>query len=294
MTEGDDRVDAGPDDAVPDDAVPATRHRHSRTPAIVLAVVVAVAAVAGIGWFVRAWTQRGAEEVSVDKARERSAAGSTQVKALLQPATGVFTYRATGTETLSLLGTSQQWGDTLPLTVTALADGCWQTRIDYSTNHRHTQDFCPAGRELHEVGGRVFQSFDFVAAKVDDETVFTCDPPVVTLQLDAEPGDTWPTKCEGTSPARGTHVTSAGTNTFVGRETLAIGGRPTKALRYRLARTLSGDQKGTDADEYWYDAETGLLLKGTKDVAVASPSPVGDIDYTEKGTFELTSLTPAG
>jgi hypothetical protein len=121
-----------------------------------------------------------------------------------------------------------------------------------------------------------------------------CDPPVITLKLDAKAGDQWPALCQGSSPARGTHVTSSGTNTFVGREDLTIDAKPVPVLHYRLERTLSGDQKGTDHDEYFYDAETGLLLKGTRSVAVASPSPIGDVNYTEQGSFEITSLTPVG
>ncbi len=73
---------------------------------------------------------------------------------------------------------------------------------------------------------------------------------------------------------------------------MVIDGERVAALHYRHDREITGDQQGTNRVEHWYEAATGLLLKGSREVEVASPSPIGDIVYSESGTFELTSLSP--
>jgi hypothetical protein len=256
--------------------------------------VVSSALVVGAAVFARAWSERGADEASVDEAIESQQTASTVEAADLQPATGVYTYSATGTEALSLLDTGQGWGDTIPATVTALAGGCWEHRMEFSTNHRATQRLCPDGDRLLEEGSTVFQSFDFVAATVDDETVFTCDPPSVVIDLAASPGDSWPASCDGASEARGTSTRSAGDTEFLGEDTIEIAGEEVRSLHYRHDRTITGDQTGVNRVEHWYDAATGLLLKGVREVEVASPSPIGDVTYTESGSFVLDRLSPAG
>ena len=230
----------------------------------------------------------------MDEAIESQQTASTVQAADLQPGTGVYTYSATGTEALSLLDTGQDWGDTIPATVTAVAGGCWEHRMEFSTNHWATQRLCPDGDRLLEQGSTVFQSFDFVAAEVGDETVFTCDPPSVVIDLGASPGDAWPAACDGASEARGTSTRSAGDTEFLGEETIDIAGEEVRSLHYRHDRRITGDQTGVNRVEHWYDAATGLLLKGVREVEVASPSPIGDVTYTESGSFELDRLSPAG
>lgn len=254
--------------------------------------VALVASLAALAWFLVAWGERGAEEASVQDAIDSARDATTAVAATLAPATGVYTYASSGSEALSLLGTGQEWGDTIPATVTAVGDGCWEHRMDYSTNHWASQEFCPEGDRLMERSGVVFQRFDFVAVTVDEETVFRCEPPTATIDLGASPGDSWPSRCDGTSAQRGTTTISAGQNEFIGEETVVVEGEDIAALHYRLDREITGDQQGTNRVESWFHASTGLLLKGTREVEVASPSPIGDIVYTESGTFELTSLSP--
>lgn len=243
--------------------------------------------------FAIAWTQRGAEQASVEEAVEGLDGGAADTKTgFLRPAGGVYVYEGSGTEQLSLLSTGQTWGPRLPGTVTRADDGCWTFRIDYSTNHRQWTDYCPRGRVLEEDGGRTFQSFDFVVSTIDDRNVFVCDPPGEAIRVDAEPGSSWPQSCVGRSPARRTEVTSSGTNTFVGIESVEVEGKAVRAYRYRADRTLSGDQTGAETTETWFRVPDGLPLRATRSVRVESPSPIGAVTYTEEGTYTLTSLAP--
>lgn len=243
--------------------------------------------------FAIVWSQRGAEQASVEEAVEGLGGRAGDATAgFLRPASGVYVYEGSGTEQLSLLSTGQAWGPRLPATVTHSRHGCWTFRIDYSTNHRQWTDYCPRGRVLEEDGGRTFQSFDFVVSTIDDRNVFICDPPGEAIRVDAEPGSAWPQSCVGRSAERGTEVVSSGTNTFVGIETVEVEERPIRAYRYRSERTLSGDQAGTETSETWFRVSDALPLRVIRDVRVESPSPIGAVTYTEQGTYRLTSLVP--
>jgi hypothetical protein len=277
-----------------------TRRRWFRRPGVVVPIgLVALAAAVGAAFFLRAWNERGADEASVDRSVEgfrEDQAGDGSV-GLLRPAAGVYTYAAQGTEQLSLLGTTQAWGDQVPATVTIVegpagTEGCWTIRFEFSTNHTQATTYCADERVLEEVTGSTSQTFDFVATQVTDVTEFRCDPPGQLVKLDAEPGESWEQSCQGTSPERGTTVTSAGTNTFLGVEPVEVGDEAVDALHYRVDRTLSGDQDGIESTEYWFDPRTALPLQAVRAITVASPSPLGDITYTEEGRYRLTSLTP--
>lgn len=265
--------------------------RPGRVALIALAVVVLIGGAA----LAVAWPNRGAHQAStedvVDRFREEGS-DTDEPAGDLDPPAGVYTYDGTGTERLSLLDTQQSWGPSVPASVVYDDEGCWTIRVDYSTNHHQTIRYCSEDGVLRETGGETYQRFDFVAFQAEDTTVFVCDPPSDSIRLDAAPGDAWEHTCRGRSSARGTEVTSTGPTTFVGPETIDVGGEPVAALHYRMERTLAGDQRGAETTEHWYAADDAMLLRLTHDVAVASPSPVGDVDYTEVGELTLTSRTP--
>lgn len=255
-------------------------------------MLLGLVATIGIGLAV-VWGGRGAEEASLDDAvarfRDRQASGGA---GFLRPAEGVYTYRGSGDEKLSILGASQHWGPTLPATVLASGEDCWVFSVEFSTNHTQETTYCPNGNGLDEAGGRTLQRFDFGAFAVDDVNTFTCEPRAETIRVAAEPGDHWRQSCTGHSSSQGTTVTSAGPNTFVGLDRIRVDGELVDAFHYRQERTLSGDQTGTSRDDVWFDADNALPLRIKRDVQVESPSPLGAITYTEAGTLTLDSLEP--
>ncbi len=266
--------------------------RRGRVALVLAAIVVVLVAIGVI-----VWVTRGPDEVSTDEAIERfRGEGNGEVEPasdarLELPEPGVYTYAADGSESLSVLGTTQAWGPTMPATITHEDDGCWRLRIDYSTHHWRSQLLCAEAGDLVEREGSTYQAFDF-GVLIENTGAFTCDPPHVLMRSDADVGDEWRVRCEGTSAEQGTTVTTAGTNTYLGTETLRIDGRPVEAHHYRQDRTLSGDQTGTQEDHQWYSVETGLLLRARSSVEAVSPSPIGDVTYTESGEYTLTSLRP--
>jgi hypothetical protein len=72
---------------------------------------------------------------------------------------------------------------------------------------------------------------------------------------------------------------------------LTVDGVAVDAWHFRQDRTITGAQEGGKTAEMWF-REDGLLLRSERDIEVRSPSPVGDITYTETGSVELTGLEP--
>jgi len=152
--------------------------------------------------FVVLWRRSGAHPVSTDEARRRfeQSSSSTQPPNAtdLRPTAGVYVYRGSGTEHLSLPPKSQQ-GPQMPATVTHRSDGCWTFRLDYSSRHWQTWIYCPRNGGLVELGGQTFERWDFVFTKYDSTSNFTCDPPSITIRTNMHPGEQWQQQCRGTS-----------------------------------------------------------------------------------------------
>jgi hypothetical protein len=273
---------------------PGRRHRHL---ARIVAAVVGVTLLAGAATFVVLWNRTSSEPVSMDEARTRAEAdiptADQSVDAVpLRPAAGVYLYSGEGTEHLDKPPVTQTQGPDMPGTVTHLAGQCWRLRVDYSTNHWQSWDYCPAGSGLTENAGAFFQRLDLVVAEVDTSSSYTCDPPVDTIRETQQVGDTWTQECRGTSTGSDGDIVSSGPYTYVGPERLDIGGTEVEALHYHRLRNLTGSQTGTEDVNVWFDAATGLPLRNHRDITVHNDSLIGGVTYEENGSFELASISP--
>jgi hypothetical protein len=268
------------------------RHWFGRPRWIVLLIVTAVLAAAAIP-FAIAWSHRGAKEASIESAVDkfRKSHGASTA-GFLRPASGVYTFVGTGTEKISRPATTQHWGPRIPVTVTKDTNSCWTFRVDYSTHHWQAVHYCANGRVLQETGETTFQAFDFVAFEAEDTNDTVSKAPIDRIRVDAKPGARWTVASNGRSTSRGTKFHATGTETFVGIDRLRIRGEVVPAYHYNADRTLSGSQSGSERYDIWYSVLNGLPVKTDRHVKVTSPSPIGDVTYTENGTYTLTSLTP--
>ncbi len=273
--------------------LPARRPPRSRR-RIVVAVVVVVAFVA-IVVVVILWNRSGAHQASTSDAQrrfEQSSATQPPNTSVLRPAAGVYSYRGSGTEHLSLPPKTQNQGPLMPATVTHRTDGCWTFRIDYNTAHWQTWIYCPRNGGLVELGGQTFERWDFVFTKYDSTSTFTCDPPSVAIRATMRAGDQWRQTCSGKSSGTTGTATTSGPYTFVGPENVVVGGTAVPAYHFRQVRTLSGNQTGTQSADLWFAVNDGLPLRNERQVTVHTDTVIGSSTYTESGSFELTSLVP--
>jgi hypothetical protein len=284
-----DDVNAPPTDR----EIPHARQHRARW--LVAGTVLVVLIVGGV-WFAIQWLGRGPEEASVSDAVDRFRTSPTDPSpsGMLAPAAGVYTYVGQGEEHLSFLSTSQPEGPTLPGTITHGDAGCWTFEIEYNSFHRQSWEWCEQDGRLVERGGTTYQQFDFGAFKVDDTSRVLCDPPFVAFDPGARPGDTAAVDCRGDSETIGTELSSQGTARFVGHESVDVAARTVPALHYRMRREISGDQTGEERTDMWFSADNGMPLRNAREIIVVSPAPapLNSVTYTERGEWQLATLTP--
>lgn len=264
------------------------RHRHRRWPWIALGTVVALVVAGGALWL----SGDRAQQVSVQQAREQ--AGTLGgVAGTLRPAPGVYRYVGSGTERLSVPPLSQPEGPTIPVTVRLEPRDCFVFRVDYSSHHWQTWNYCRHGGDLWEAGGSQWQLWSIGPVNVTSVGAMTCTR-TMALAPGAGSGRTWSAACQGTNSAVSGKIFSRGTYRSLGDVTLRIGGTPVRCARYLRIRTNSGAQHGTERSEVWFDVATGLPVRMVQHLHATTQTGFGSTTYDQTGVFSATSPRPVG
>ncbi len=271
------------------------RHLHWRwwtLPAVLVVLVLA----AGLFVFGRyeLRSHPGAKPMgdALNAFRSASTAPGGKGAGLRAPAVGVYRLEGQGGEKISFPPNSQKDGAVMPASVVSLADGCWRWHVDYNVAHWEEYDFCPQGLQLMMAANRNSQAWDFGVVVVKNLAQYRCDPHSVVLPVDAAAGQVFRQSCSGSNSATPGVSNLATDVRVVGIETLPIGGVATSTVHEVLQITVSGAQKGTGTEDWWYVADTGLPVRMERQIKVGSPSPVGTVTYTEAGSWQMTSLQP--
>ena len=120
-----------------------------------------------------------------------------------------------------------------------------------------------------------------------------CDPGTLALPAVRSVRKSSSARCIGTSTQINGEVVIAGSYRSLGESTVVIAGHNVRAVHFLQQWILSGALVGTERDEVWFDAATGLPLENHRSIRVRTDTPFGSSTYTETGEFELRSLTPA-
>ena len=232
-----------------------------------------------------------ARPVSVDQAVSHYHPDASADRGV-HPTPGVYDYRGSGTDRLTLPPLKQAEGPTLPGTVEVQANGCWSFRIDYSTNHWQSWTYCAASFWARRDRGIGLPALDHWSAARDqpldtavsiriDERAGDCvhDQGVAGTMyrvLDADPRRI--DQCRG-DPLRGS------ASPLIARHKIA-------SVHVEVEWRLSGPQVGIEHDDLWYDARSGLPLENRRSIHVRTTTPFGSSTYTENGQFVLESLHP--
>lgn len=281
------RPPAGAGPAPPPPPPSVRRRRHRRWP-WVLGGFALLLVVVGVVFFVVDWYP--AHPVSIGEA-EQQLGSQGQGTAGARPARGVYLYTGSGTDKLSLPPLSQSEGPTMPGTVTLQGNDCWTFRVDYSSHHWETWKFCrDADNDTVERGGKIWQLWAIGPLRETNLTNLSCTASTMWLPATAAAGQTWHSHCRGTSSAVKGVMHSDGPYRFVRDATLEVAGRPVRTAEFLQLRTETGAQRGTERDEMWIDATSGLPVKMYQDISVLTATPFGTSRYTQVGTFTLRSL----
>jgi hypothetical protein len=267
---------------------PSERPRHRRWPWVLGAVVLLLGGGAIVVWL----TTSRAVPVSIAQAEGRLGTNDSIGSLGNRPAPGVYRFTGSGTDRLSLPPLSQPEGPTMPGTVSLVGSDCWTFRIDYSSHHWQTWDFCDRGGTLVETGGAVWQLWSIGPINVTNMTTLRCTRTSTWIPSHLVAGSSWRTSCGGTSTAVHGPMTTAGSDRYVRTVTMKIGGRPVAAEYFRQVRKDSGAQRGTEVSSVWLEEGNGLPLRLTENIEVVTGTPFGTSTYRQQGVFQLKSLSP--
>lgn len=259
---------------------------------VVVAVIVIFLAVAVGSYVFR--PQPGAR--SIGAAAGAFEATTTTVltpRAFTLPPAGVYRATGSGFERIAVPPDTIHDSNIMPVSVSYLPGGCWRWHLDYSTAHWHEYDFCPHDGRLLLERQQNSLTWDFGLTSVANLARFTCDPPSPIVVESPRPGEVFAHRCAGTNTAVSGTSTAAGSVTIVGIRDVRVGGHSVQAIEMTRHQTISGGQSGT-LDETWcFATATGMPLTESRAYHLTTSSSIGDIAYTEIGSWHLDSMVPA-
>jgi hypothetical protein len=270
-------------------------NRHHRR--LLLAfIVILLLIVSSVGYVTLSYVFRshpGAKSLSSAISTYRRGQDTTRSDLRYEPpAQGIYALKGQGSERISFPPNSQNDGAVMPASVTYTAHGCWSWHLDYNTAHWDEYDFCPSGNQLLQTGYRNFQSWDFGTLTVKNLASFTCPSDAVVLAENPMAAQKLGWTCSGTNTSVSGRTTERVVTPVVGTATLLIGKAKVKAVHEVEMITLSGVQKGTVVENWWFSATNGLPLRVERHITILTASPLGTITYNEDGSWQMASLTP--
>jgi hypothetical protein len=195
------------------------------------------------------------------------------------PSPGVYSYRTTGGESLSIPGMARSFPPTTSMIVTG--GNCATVSWVPLTQHTETTTECAGSGGGFTVPRLVTQES---IAGSDTTSTVTCPATAYLLPPNATPGQKWSASCALRSPAEKVALNGE----MLGRSTLSIGSHSVSVERTRITLTFDGSQAGTNPTDFWIVPSSGLIVQEREAVAVTS----GGIHYTESMLSTLTGLSP--
>jgi len=274
------------------------RHHSLRWIALfgsIVAVVVAIPIIVLLSMFVFR-DNPGAK--SLDDALEAFRNGdSSAVESIgavvTRPPSGVYQADASGKASISFPPTSQNYGASVPVTVTHRGDSCWTTTVDFNTAFQQRWDYCIENGVLTEHGNYTTTAWDLGAASITNKSEFLCSPPGTLISPGERRNEVSTYICSGTSDNIEGTTTSSVTFESLGMATLTVGDTQVPTFHYKERDELTGPQRGSTVIDYWYAAADMLLVRMERHIDLRTNSPVGDVTYREDGEWQLSTLTPS-
>jgi hypothetical protein len=211
--------------------------------------------------------------------REQTEKMLTSLRNHLTPP-GVYTYRTTGGEGLSLMGVARAFPSSTSMIVT---DGrCATVSWVPITEHTEATTVC-TGADGALIVPRLVTTESI--ASTDTTSTVECPSTAYLLPPGARTGARWSAACSLQSPAEkvGFH------GEVLGRSTLAIGGTTVTVEHTRFVLTYKGSESGTNPTDLWVVPSTGLIVREKEEVGITS----GGVRYSENMEATLAGLAPA-
>jgi hypothetical protein len=197
-----------------------------------------------------------------------------------RPAEGVYAYRASGGETLSIGGAHHDYPSEVFAIVRHTACG-YRLEMQVLQEHVDTTEVCLDGARL------LLKSFDqrLTFFGQTDSGGWACSPPVVLVDRAAGAGSVQQADCTA-SPLK-----ASGRATYVRPEPTAVDGTTVEGALVEWRWTASGDATGGGFARWVFD-DAGLPLRIQREHSTKSQSVLGPATHAESATFVLQSRSP--
>jgi hypothetical protein len=263
---------------------PLTWAAHHRLLTLGLGLTVVIVAVLfGMWYFV---LRTPATQVDLRQAlrlyRADQRAGRTSGSGRLPPS-GVYRYRTTGGEQLSLAGIDRAF----PADTEAIVTDTRCATVEWEPLQQHTEGLVECPMADGGLGLSSALSYEQIAGTQTTD-VIRCPATTYFVPPGPQPGRRW----HGTCHATGQTVGVSGL--VVGTSSVRVEGRAVPALHTRLTLTFSGSESGANPNDYWISLQDGLILRQRETVAVSQKAgPLGSVRYSEQMAITIDSTAPA-
>jgi hypothetical protein len=216
--------------------------------------------------------------------RSASRAQNAGPKPYVLPPEGVYTYRTSGGESVSIAGAHHDYPSESTATVRHLGGCRWHVEFNVIEEHKDILDLCSRTDEFSQSSQARWVSF---FGKRDGQE-FTFSPPALVSDATEPVGAR--SEATGKGDQRGdVHLV----RTYLGRESISIDGRTVETVRLHIAGTATGKQRGSSVDDLWLDPMSGMPIRWERSVdAIADATFGARVHYKENAKFNLVSLRP--
>jgi len=194
---------------------------------------------------------------------------------------GVYGYRTSGGERLSLLDQSRSFPDGTDMMVVDGSSSCSVVTWLPLVQHTETTTVCSAAHGAVDVTAMVTHE---VISGSTTTTVVDCPATLYLVPPIAVPGVRWSAVCHQVNPAETVTVNGE----VIGAGPLTVDGDAVQALHVRLTLGFSGVDQGIAPTDYWISTARGLLLREQESAFITQAG----VHYTEQMDAFLTSLAP--
>jgi hypothetical protein len=205
------------------------------------------------------------------------------MRARLLPPPGVYDYRSSGYERLSVGGIGRSFPASSEMIVTAAS--C--TTVRWVPFEQHVEGLVECPGRNGAVGMASALSDEEIAGVRSTEAI-RCPRGAYFVPPRPTAGERWTATCH----ADGHDVAFSGR--VIGWSSITVGGRTRPALHTRLTLAFTGSEVGTNPTDYWLSPSDGLILHEQEEVDVSQRTgPLGSVRYREEMTAAITSLAAA-
>jgi hypothetical protein len=196
------------------------------------------------------------------------------------PRPGVYTYRSSGGESLSIMGAQRSFPARSSMIVTD--NSCAHVTWAPFVQHTETTTVCPVPDGAYAIPSTI--THETIGGSTTTSTL-DCPATLYLLPSDSRAGTHWSARCTLSDP----HETVTVTGLALGRTILMVGGRRVAAEHVRLTQHFEGAASGMSPTDYWVTSANGLIIRESEQVDVTQDG----VHYRQNSDALLVSLSPA-